>query len=69
MKILKSNTNQVFDTDDATFIETFKGKKPIDLSKSLHLNHDETDYDFLNKYFPADHPIFNDFGKSFYFVL
>ena len=58
MKILKSNTNEVFDTDDMKFRENFKGKQPIDISKSLHHNHEGTDFEFLNKYFPAEHSDF-----------
>ena len=69
MKILKSNTNQVFDTDDINHIENYKGKSPTDISKSLHHNHELTDYEFLSKYFPTNHSIFDEFSKSFYFVI
>jgi hypothetical protein len=69
MKILKSNTLQVFDTDDINFIQSYKGNEPSDISKSLHHNHELTDHDFLSEYFPANHQIFNDFSKSFYWVV
>lgn len=69
MKILKSNTKEVFDTDNVNFKEYYRGQEPTDISKSLHHNHELTDYDFLSKFFPLDHTIFNEFSKSFYFIL
>jgi len=68
MKILKSNTKEVFDTDDVNFKEYHKDQEP-NISKTLHWNHELTDYEFLSKYFPRDHSIFNEFSKSFYFIV
>lgn len=68
MLILKSNTNEVFDTSNLLSIKRYKGVKP-DVSKALHQNHNITDYDFLKQYFPLSHKIFEDFRESFYYVI
>jgi hypothetical protein len=68
MKILKSNTNEVFDTGNINLIEVFKGKKP-DVPQALHLNTDKTDYEFLKQFFPVEHSIFWDFSESFFYVI
>ena len=69
MKILKSNTKEVFDTDNIDFVGIYSGEKP-DISKSLHLYDKElTDYDFLKLFFPEQHKIFKNFGGSFYYIV
>jgi hypothetical protein len=68
MKILKSNTKEVFDTENINLIEIYQYKKP-DISKALHQNHELTDYEFLQKFFPLNHSIFVDFSKSFYYII
>ena len=69
MKILKSNTQQIFDTDNIDFMEHYKGREPTDVSKALHHNHELTDYEFLSKFFPSKHRIFDDFSESFYWII
>ena len=68
MKVLKRPSNVIYDTtnvDDRKF-NPFKGfGNPI----PLHHTHEKTDYEFLSIYFPKDHPIFNDFTQSYYYVL
>jgi hypothetical protein len=68
MKILKSNTKEVFDTDNISTIEIYKGQKP-ETSNALHQNHELTDYEFLQQYFPLNHPIFNKFSAYFYYII
>jgi hypothetical protein len=58
MKILKSNTNQVFDTDDINFLDSYTVQ-----------NQELTDYEFLQKYFPLEHSIFHNFSNSFINIL
>jgi len=69
MKILKRirGVGIVFDTEN---IESAipSDEKP-DVKKSLHLNHKTTDYEFLREFYPVFHPIFIEFGKSFYYVV
>jgi|WetSurMetagenome_2_1015567.scaffolds.fasta_scaffold2117590_1 hypothetical protein len=68
MKILKSNTKEVFDTENPDLIEKFNGQKPGILA-ALHQNHELTDYEFLQQYFPLNHSIFEGFSKSFYYII
>jgi len=68
MKILKSNTKEVFDTDNINLKEIYSAMRP-DISNALHHNHELTDYDFLQQYFPENHPIFNEFSSSFYYII
>jgi len=68
MKILKSNTKEVFDTGNLDSIKKFNGEKP-DLSKALHQNHNTTDFEFLKQYFPLNHSIFEDFKESYYYII
>lgn len=68
MKILKLNTKEVFDTENVNLIEIYQGKKP-DISKALHQNHELTDYEFLQQFFPLNHSIFTGFSSSFYYIL
>jgi len=69
MKILKSNTNQVFDTENIDSIESYSGEKMIDISKSLHQNIETTVCQFLAGYFPVAHTIFDNFKNSYYWLL
>jgi hypothetical protein len=68
MKVLKSNTKEVFDTDNLNAIEIYKVIKP-ETSNGFHQNHELTDYDFLLQHFPLNHPIFNEFSASFYYII
>jgi hypothetical protein len=68
MKILKSNTKEVFDTENINSIEIYKGNSS-DKSKPLHHCHELTDYEFLQQYFPLNHSIFNEFPQSFYYII
>ena len=68
MKILKSNTKEVFDTDNLNSIKRYEGNAP-EISKALHQNHNMTDYDFLKQYFPLNHAIFEDFKESYYYLI
>ena len=68
MKILKSNTNEVFDTNNKDLIVAYQGNKP-DMSNVLHQNHELTDYEFLQQYFPLNHSIFTGFSQSFYYII
>lgn len=71
MKILKLPDHVIFDTDNPDKME-FK-PSPIFIASSLHQVTSNTDWDFLSDHFkPVDgvgHPIFKDFGKSFFYVL
>jgi len=67
MKILKSNTNEIYDTDQLGVIESFEGKK--DKLTLLHHAHAKLDIDFLKEFFPESHRIFENFGHSYYYVL
>lgn len=68
MRILKSNTKEVFDTSDINFKETFTGKTPEN-SMALHQNHDMTDLEFLQQFFPNEHSIFSGFSNSYFYIL
>ena len=68
MKILKSNTKEVFDTENLNSIKRFEDKSP-GISQALHQNHNMTDYEFLKQYFPLNHTIFEDFKESYYYVI
>lgn len=67
MKIFKSTTSEVFDTDNPDKIECVcsapKGIIP------LHDAHDTLDHIFLSRYFPQDHRIFYCFTDSFYYAI
>jgi hypothetical protein len=68
MKILKSNTNEIFDTDDVTLVEDYQERISM-VSNTRHLKHELADYDLLQQYFPLNHSIFEDSAKSFYYIL
>jgi hypothetical protein len=68
MKILKSNTKEVFDTENVNFKGVYDGMTSDNL-RPMHHSHELTDYEFLKQYFPLDHSIFIDFSKSFYYIL
>jgi hypothetical protein len=68
MKILKSPNAVIYDTTniDSRNFNPFKGfGNPI----PLHQTHEKTDHEFLSEHFPPEHPIFNDFSKSYYYRL
>ena len=69
MKILKSNTKQIFDTDNINFMENYDLNNPINISNSLLQTHELTDYEFLRRYIPVNHHIFNDHSKSFFWII
>lgn len=72
MKILKSSPfgKFVFNTFEPGNKEAFPGKiRDLDFSDMLHQNHQETDFEFLSKYFPDEHEIFENFSESFFYVL
>lgn len=68
MKILKSNTKEVFDTENLNSIKRHQGKTPDNLVP-LHHSHNSTDYEFLKSIFPLNHSIFEDFKEAFYYVI
>jgi hypothetical protein len=68
MKILKSNTKEVFDTDNVNLKEVYQGKRTDNL-KPLHHSHELTDYEFLKQYFTLDHSIFIRFSDSYYYII
>lgn len=69
MKILKrtKGVGVIFDTENIES-QTKSDIKPS-TNKSLHMNHQTTDHAFLGEYFPESHPIFLNFGGSFYYVV
>ena len=66
MKILKRPDNVIFDTDNPDSTESRLNLEP---STPLHHMHDQSDWDFLTDQFGTDHPVFQDFGRSYYYVL
>jgi len=69
MLILKrrQGIGYLFNTDDLSVNE--KTTKTAPLSDALHCHHHSTDYDFLKGFFPESHPVFENFGVSFYYVI
>ncbi|MEQ8548719.1 MAG: hypothetical protein RIC03_12455 [Cyclobacteriaceae bacterium] len=75
MKILKRPENILFDTDNPTKME-FSEINPL-LTKTPQLHEvrtdPKTDYEFLSDHFKPildkEHPIFRDFGHSFFYVI
>lgn len=68
MKILKNPNAIIYDTEniDSKELNPHKGYgNPI----PLHHFHQKTDYEFLNEYFPNEHPIFINFSQSYYYYL
>ena len=68
MKILKRPNAVIYDTTniDSRIYNPFKGfGNPI----PLHQTHKTTDHEFLSQIFPPEHPIFEDFSKSYYYRL
>ena len=71
MKILKSNQNtkQLYDTDDVNIVKHLPHSYNSSNYKTpLHHSHNLSDKIWLLKYFPAEHPIFQDFMNSYYYV-
>lgn len=68
MQIIKKykTTCKAFDTEKPDFISD--AERPMELGKALHRNIDTTVLVFLRRYFPPEHPVFDDFGESFYYV-
>ncbi len=67
MKILKRPENTVFDTAKIDNKET-TSRSFTNLSP-LHQTHTTTDREFLSQFFPDKHPIFDEFGKSYYYAI
>lgn len=69
MKIIKSNTKQIFDTEDINNVNPFKNQ--YDGLIPLHQFRPDpgNDYDFLLKYFPKEHGIFSGFQESYFWVF
>lgn len=69
MKILKRPVNIIYDTDYPNRLEFDPAVTAID-RKPLHHFTQQTDYDFLQEHFKGpDHPIYNDFGNSYFYKL
>lgn len=68
MKILKSNTKEVFCTQDPGFRERYTGPIP-EVQDALHHQHRTTDFEFLRQFFPEEHRIFENFRQSYYFKV
>lgn len=71
MKILKRPDNIVFDTENTDQME-FNPLPYMHLTP-LHQIHVESDHEFLTKHFGrkknSEHPIFTNFGNSYYYVV
>lgn len=66
MLIYKSPSNNVFDTDTGTQVMT--DKERILITDSLNDITELSNMDYLRQFFAQDHPIFNSFGQSSYWV-
>jgi hypothetical protein len=68
MKILKSNTLQIFDTENVDRIEIHKGPVP-DCINSLFYHLEVSEYEFLIKKFGKEHRIMDNFSHSYYYIV
>jgi restriction endonuclease S subunit len=75
MKILKKPDHIIFDTKNPSKMEFRDSSKNAICSSHLHQvrTDNKTDHEYLSQYFhPIDlipHPIFTNFGSSFFFVF
>ena len=69
MKIIKSNTKQIFDTQDIDDVIPFKNQYQGLIPLHQFRTDPGNDYDFLLKYFPKEHHIFSDFQQSYYWIF
>lgn len=73
MKILKRPENVIYDTENPDKMEFNSTRIDVDLTTPLHHLTTKTDWDFLSEFFKPQgriqHPIFNDFGNSFYYCV
>lgn len=67
MKIVKSNSREIYDTDDGG-VKHVPGPVSLVGLVPLHHRHRESDFEFLSRFFPEGHPVFNDFSNSYYWV-
>lgn len=68
MKVLKRPSCVIYDTDDVDS-RAYYPYSGFGHLVPLNYCHEKTDYEFLLVYFPKEHPVFNDFGLSYYYVL
>lgn len=75
MKIIKSHFDSramrkdenIFDTENPDFLAPYHGETLHLLP--LHHYHEQSDFSFLLRYFKHEHPIFENFSTSFYYIL
>ncbi|MDP1818062.1 MAG: hypothetical protein Q8K92_26655 [Leadbetterella sp.] len=69
MRILASlgGVRTIYDTANPDYQQT--AHVPIKGLTPLHHTHMVTDLEYLEGFFPEDHPIFNNFTKTFYYYL
>jgi hypothetical protein len=68
MKILKNPNAVIYDTTNVES-KNFNPYKGFGNTIPLHHTHEKTDHEFLSEHFPPEHPIFNDFSKSYYYII
>ena len=68
MKILKKPENTIFDTENPEKIE-LNFDPAIKSHTPLHHSTDKTDWDLLSEYIKTQHPIFDNFGESYFYCL
>lgn len=68
MKILKRPVNLIYDTEKPYSFEYGSESSSADLVPLHHVT-DQHDYEFLKGHFKETHPIFNDFGSSYFYVV
>jgi len=66
MKIGKFPKGAIYDTDNPNYFEYVD--TPNQYNVPLHHSHNKTDIEYLKQYFKEDHPIFNNFGESYFYV-
>lgn len=68
MKILKRPANIVYDTENPDEL-TYGQETHVPNLTPLHHVINQTDDEFLRDHFEENHPIFNDFGSSYFYVV
>lgn len=72
MKILKVPDNSIFDTEDKDYRVYTTSKLRKDELLPLHQHPEclmKNCFEFLRQFFPLEHFIYSDFGKSYYYVI
>lgn len=73
MKILKRPENLIFDTENPDHIEFNRKTIKTKVQTALHQNIESSEFEYLNRCFKrgekTQHPIFKDFGLSYYSII